>query len=164
MENAGARQCPVVLVVDDDSGVRHSLKFLLEIEGFVVHLYTDAQALLDDAALPRDGCLVVDYDARAERVGCPGTATRARHSDTRHPHDQLSESNGATAFFRDRNAYHLEAAARHCHHRRSARDLWSAGSIHILSPPSVLGLRSEEHLVTARPFPTRAGVTRWDPG
>jgi two-component system, LuxR family, response regulator FixJ len=62
MENQLAREGPIVLVVDDDSEVRNSLKFFLEIEGFVVHLYADAQALLDDAALPRDGCLVVNYD------------------------------------------------------------------------------------------------------
>jgi two-component system, LuxR family, response regulator FixJ len=65
MESQLARQGPIVLIVEDDSEVRNSLKFLLEIEGFVVHLYTDAQALLDDAALPRDGCLVVDYDLPA---------------------------------------------------------------------------------------------------
>jgi len=62
MENAAARQGPVVLVVDDDNGVRNSLKFLLEIEGFVVKLYGDARALLDDAERPRNGCLVVDYN------------------------------------------------------------------------------------------------------
>ena len=55
MENEPARQGPVVLVVDDDNGVRNSLKFLLEIEGFVVKLYGDARALLDDAERPRNG-------------------------------------------------------------------------------------------------------------
>jgi two-component system, LuxR family, response regulator FixJ len=62
MENATARQGSVVLVVDDDNGVRNSLKFLLEIEGFVVKPYSDARALLDDPERPRQGCLVVDYD------------------------------------------------------------------------------------------------------
>ena len=50
-----------VLVVDDDEAVRHSLKFALELEGLDVRLYGDAAALLRDAALPRTGCLVVDY-------------------------------------------------------------------------------------------------------
>ena len=50
-----------VLVVDDDEAVRHSLKFVLELEGLDVRLYRDAAALLRDAALPRTGCLVVDY-------------------------------------------------------------------------------------------------------
>lgn len=50
-----------VLVVDDDAAVRHSLKFALELEGLDVRLYEDGAELLADAALPRTGCLVVDY-------------------------------------------------------------------------------------------------------
>lgn len=50
-----------VLVVDDDAAVRHSLKFALELEGLDVRLYKDGAELLRDAALPRTGCLVVDY-------------------------------------------------------------------------------------------------------
>jgi FixJ family two-component response regulator len=50
-----------VLVVDDDEAVRHSLKFALELEGLDVRLYENGAELLRDAALPRTGCLVVDY-------------------------------------------------------------------------------------------------------
>ncbi|WP_345970421.1 response regulator transcription factor [Methylorubrum rhodesianum] len=50
-----------VLVVDDDEAVRHSLKFVLELEGLDVRLYEDGAGLLRDAALPHMGCLVVDY-------------------------------------------------------------------------------------------------------
>ncbi|WP_409513830.1 MULTISPECIES: response regulator transcription factor [Methylobacterium] len=50
-----------MLVVDDDAAVRNSLKFALELEGLDVRLYEDGAALLRDAALPRTGCLVVDY-------------------------------------------------------------------------------------------------------
>jgi FixJ family two-component response regulator len=49
-----------VLVVDDDSAVRHSLKFSLELEGFAVRLYADGRELLDDPILPDCGCVVVD--------------------------------------------------------------------------------------------------------
>lgn len=50
-----------VLVVDDDEAVRDSLKFALELEGLQVRLYSGAAQLLRDAALPTDGCLLVDY-------------------------------------------------------------------------------------------------------
>ncbi|ACL57103.1 response regulator [Methylobacterium nodulans] len=50
-----------VLVVDDDEAVRHSLKFVLELEGLDVRLYEDATQLLREAGLPGTGCLVVDY-------------------------------------------------------------------------------------------------------
>ncbi|MCX7366038.1 MAG: response regulator [Alphaproteobacteria bacterium] len=50
-----------VLIVDDDAAVRSSLKFALEVEGLKVRLYDGAAALLADGALPRCGCLVVDY-------------------------------------------------------------------------------------------------------
>ncbi|TNC08050.1 response regulator [Methylobacterium terricola] len=50
-----------VLVVDDDAAVRDSLKFVLGLEGLDVRLYKDGAELLREAALPRTGCLVVDY-------------------------------------------------------------------------------------------------------
>ena len=50
-----------VLVVDDDAAVRHSLQFILELEGYAVRLYADGADLLGDAALPSAGCLLVDY-------------------------------------------------------------------------------------------------------
>ncbi len=51
----------MILIVDDDPAVRHSLQFSLEVEGFAVRAYSDAAALLDDSDLPRQGCLVIDY-------------------------------------------------------------------------------------------------------
>ena len=50
-----------VLVVDDDAAVRHSLKFVLELEGLNVRLYKGGEDLLADRDLPANGCLVVDY-------------------------------------------------------------------------------------------------------
>jgi two-component system response regulator FixJ len=49
----------IVHLVDDDDGVRDSMQFLLESEGFAVRAYPGAQALLD-AALPPAGCVVID--------------------------------------------------------------------------------------------------------
>ncbi len=50
-----------VLVVDDDAAVRHSLKFVLELEGLDVRLYEGGADLLAAGDLPVNGCLVVDY-------------------------------------------------------------------------------------------------------
>jgi two-component system, LuxR family, response regulator FixJ len=50
----------VVGVVDDDPAVRNSLKFSLEIDGFVVRTYGNADELLSDAQLTQFNCLVVD--------------------------------------------------------------------------------------------------------
>ena len=37
------------------------MKFALEVEGFEVQLYDGPQALLADAHLPQQACLVIDY-------------------------------------------------------------------------------------------------------
>jgi len=51
----------VLLVLDDDSAVRQSLKFALEIEGFEVRTYASPSELLRDDDLPAFSCLIVDY-------------------------------------------------------------------------------------------------------
>jgi two-component system response regulator FixJ len=53
---------PLVIVVDDDVAVRNSLKFSLEVEGFAVRVYSGGIELLNDAELPRGGCLVIDQN------------------------------------------------------------------------------------------------------
>jgi two-component system, LuxR family, response regulator FixJ len=51
-----------VLVIDDDPAILASLKFALEIEGFAVHTYPTAKALLADTTWKKWGCLVLDYN------------------------------------------------------------------------------------------------------
>ncbi len=51
----------IMLVVDDDLAVRESLKFILELEGFRVHIYKNANDLLNEGSVPDASCLVVDY-------------------------------------------------------------------------------------------------------
>ncbi len=58
MDHSG-NQAAIVHLVDDDDGVRDSMQFLLESEGFAVRAYPGAQALLD-TALPPAGCVVID--------------------------------------------------------------------------------------------------------
>jgi two-component system, LuxR family, response regulator FixJ len=52
----------LVVIVDDDAAVRSSLKFSLEIEGFAVRDYSNANELLNESKLIEAGCLVVDYN------------------------------------------------------------------------------------------------------
>jgi two-component system response regulator FixJ len=56
-----SRERDVVCVVDDDPAVLTSLKFALELEGFVVHTFPDAQSLLRKPEFGRQASLVVDY-------------------------------------------------------------------------------------------------------
>ncbi len=53
-------ETPTVMVVDDDAGVRDSLRFLLEQEGLAVRTFA-AAALLLDATLPAAGCVLTDF-------------------------------------------------------------------------------------------------------
>jgi len=51
----------LVVIVDDDSAVRESLKFALELEGMTVHVYAGGAEFLAQRTLPEAGCLVIDY-------------------------------------------------------------------------------------------------------
>jgi two-component system, LuxR family, response regulator FixJ len=55
---------PQVAVVDDDTGVRDSLRFLLETAGYRVATYESAPAYLQDRASCRAACLVLDQHMR----------------------------------------------------------------------------------------------------
>jgi FixJ family two-component response regulator len=56
----GRNSCGIVAIVDDDPAVCNSLKFSLEIEGFIVRLYGSGTELLSDHTLADCSCLVVD--------------------------------------------------------------------------------------------------------
>jgi two-component system response regulator FixJ len=64
MARDGQRQglTPTIIVVEDDDSLRHSLRFWLAVEGFVVRTYANGSELLGAADLPDRGCLVVDYN------------------------------------------------------------------------------------------------------
>lgn len=59
-----ARDC-IIAIVDDDAGVRNSLQFALEVEGFGVRVYSGAQAMLDDGRFGELSCIVVDQNMPA---------------------------------------------------------------------------------------------------
>lgn len=52
---------PTILLVDDDLSIRESLRFVLELEGFSVECFGDAEEFLGRERLPQHGCLVVDF-------------------------------------------------------------------------------------------------------
>jgi two-component system, LuxR family, response regulator FixJ len=52
----------LVVVIDDDVGVRASLRFLLEFEGFMVHSCASAAEFLSTDDVARCRCLVVDQN------------------------------------------------------------------------------------------------------
>ena len=52
---------PVVYVVDDDSDVLGSLRFLLETDGFSVRTFRSGVALLNGIATGEADCFVIDY-------------------------------------------------------------------------------------------------------
>ena len=74
---------PLIVVVDDDAAVRGSLKFALEIEGFVVRTYPKGDDLLDDARRADCACFIIDHklpgmnglevvaELRKERIPAP---------------------------------------------------------------------------------------------
>ena len=55
----------VILVVDDDEAVRHSLRNMMESEGFKVCAFSNGHDLLNEASLPAIGCMIVDYNMPA---------------------------------------------------------------------------------------------------
>ncbi len=54
------QQAPTVFVVDDDEGVRNSLRFLLKSVGLQVHTLASAGELLETYKPSQPGCLVLD--------------------------------------------------------------------------------------------------------
>jgi two-component system, LuxR family, response regulator FixJ len=58
----------VIAVVDDDEAVRVSLKFMLEIDGFVARTYSTPDAFLESGDLNSYSCVVVDQ-AMPEMTG-----------------------------------------------------------------------------------------------
>jgi FixJ family two-component response regulator len=52
----------LVIIVEDDSAVRDSLRFTLVIEGFAVWSFSDAAQLLAEPQLPDPDCLIVDQN------------------------------------------------------------------------------------------------------
>lgn len=59
--HAMAKAKHVLVVLEDDSAVRESLKFALQIEGFEVHAYASPDEFSNRSKPAAFACLVVDY-------------------------------------------------------------------------------------------------------
>lgn len=59
-QSRASDRSPVVVIVDDDPAVCSSLKFSLELEGFVVRAYGSAAELLQAADFDACDCFVID--------------------------------------------------------------------------------------------------------
>jgi two-component system, LuxR family, response regulator FixJ len=79
---ASANPLPVVYVVDDDSDVLGSLRFLLETDGFDVRTFRSAAALLSGSAAGDVDCFVIDYKMPAMSGIDLATRLRYRHATT----------------------------------------------------------------------------------
>lgn len=58
---APAISAPLIYVVDDDSDVLGSLRFLLETDGFEVRTFRNGAALLSGSMVGEADCFVIDY-------------------------------------------------------------------------------------------------------
>jgi two-component system response regulator FixJ len=74
---------PVVYVVDDDTDVLGSLRFLLETDGFDVRTFRSGTALLNGIATGEVDCFVIDYKMPA--MSGIELANRLRNRDTDAP-------------------------------------------------------------------------------
>jgi FixJ family two-component response regulator len=51
----------VLILVDDDEAVLAAMTFAFRVEGYEVRAYPDAESLLAETELPKEGCLILDY-------------------------------------------------------------------------------------------------------
>jgi FixJ family two-component response regulator len=91
----------LVVIVEDDSAVRDSLKFTLVVEGFAVRTFSDARQLLAEARLPDPDCLIIDQnmpgmnglnlisELRARKIKAPAILI------TSHPNSSVREQAAA---------------------------------------------------------------------
>jgi FixJ family two-component response regulator len=79
---AAASPVPVVYVVDDDTDVLGSLRFLLETDGFDVRTFRSAAALLNGSAAGKVDCFVIDYKMPAMSGIDLANRLRNRHAGT----------------------------------------------------------------------------------
>ena len=79
---ASAIPAPVIYVVDDDTDVLGSLRFLLETDGFDVRTFRSAAALLNGNVAGEADCFVIDYKMPAMTGIDLASRLRNRHADT----------------------------------------------------------------------------------
>ena len=91
----------IIAVVDDDPAVRASLQFALEVEGFGVRVYPDAQAMLEAGRFTDYRCVIVDQNLPTEEAGLrfsqqsgKDSALTVTTAEQAEPGDEVVEKNG----------------------------------------------------------------------
>jgi two-component system, LuxR family, response regulator FixJ len=79
---ATVTSAPVVYVVDDDTDVLGSLRFLLETDGFDVRTFRSGAALLNGSLAGEADCFVIDYKMPAMTGIDLANRLRNCHADT----------------------------------------------------------------------------------
>jgi FixJ family two-component response regulator len=98
---ASTSPAPVVYVVDDDTDVLGSLRFLLETDGFNVRTFRSGAALLNGSVAGEADCFVIDYKMPAMSGIDLANRLRNRHFDapiiliTGHPDESIPEKAAA---------------------------------------------------------------------
>jgi two-component system response regulator FixJ len=77
-----ATPAPVIYVVDDDTDVLGSLRFLLETDGFDVRTFRSGAALLNGTAAGKVDCFVIDYKMPAMSGIDLANRLRSHHAGT----------------------------------------------------------------------------------
>jgi len=111
---ASASTAPVVYVVDDDTDVLGSLRFLLETDGFDVRTFRSGAALLNKIATGDVDCFVIDY--KMPVMSGIDLASRLRNRDidtpiiliTGYPDDNILEKAAAAGIHHVLLKPHLE--------------------------------------------------------
>jgi FixJ family two-component response regulator len=111
---APASTAPVVYVVDDDTDVLGSLRFLLETDGFDVRTFRSGAALLNTIATGDVDCFVIDY--KMPTMSGIDLASRLRNRDidtpiiliTGYPDDNILEKAAAAGIHHVLLKPHLE--------------------------------------------------------
>ena len=105
---------PVVYVVDDDTGVLGSLRFLLETDGFAVRTFRSGAGLLSVIATGEADCFVIDY--KMPTMNGIDLASRLRNRDidapiiliTGYPDEHIPEKASAAGIHHVLLKPHLE--------------------------------------------------------
>ena len=79
---ASATTAPVIFVVDDDTDVLGSLRFLLETDGFDVRTFRSGAALLNGSVATEAACFVIDYKMPAMTGIDLANSLRTKHATT----------------------------------------------------------------------------------
>ena len=79
---AQATPAPIIYVVDDDTDVLGSLRFLLETDGFDVRTFRSGAALLNGNAAGKVDCFVIDYKMPAMSGIDLANRLQSRHEGT----------------------------------------------------------------------------------